>query len=171
MRQIFLLLLILPFSTLAQQIDSQNSQVSFEVSNLLVNVVKGNFNGLTGHIHWGDSTGSAQLDICLEAATVNTGNPKRDAHLRQSDFFHVERFPKICFRSSKISERFDGGYAVLGILSMNGFERQMEIPIYRNEETVIAEFSIDRLGFDLGEEYGRFTIGQEVKVFVRITLR
>ena len=63
-----------------------------------------------------DDNGSRRLELLIDAASVNTGNRKRDEHLRSADFFETERHPDVHFASSQVSDDGDGQLHVRGEL-------------------------------------------------------
>ena len=114
-------------------VDPVHSEVSFVVRHLVVSKVRGRFDRFSAAIVTAEDPMQSRVDTSIEAASVNTNHPQRDAHIRSDDFLDVENFPMITFRSSAIrrqGERFlvDGDLTIRDIarpvtldLEMNGF--------------------------------------------------
>lgn len=111
---------------MAWNIDPVHSQVTFSVKHMMVSTVRGNFKVFGGKLeidpeHPENSWVEAQAD----AASVDTREPNRDNHLRSADFFAVEQFPTITFKSKKIEPLSNNEYRVLGDLTMRGVTREV----------------------------------------------
>jgi polyisoprenoid-binding protein YceI len=101
-------------------VDPAHSSAEFRVPNFwgLMNV-RGQFGSIDGWLEV-DDDGSRRLELIIDAASVNTGNSKRDEHLRGADFFDTERHPDVRFVSSRVSENGDGDLHVQGELIAAG---------------------------------------------------
>jgi polyisoprenoid-binding protein YceI len=90
-------------STSLWTIDPSHSLVEFSVRHMMISTVKGRFTGIQGTIAdvAADPTQSS-VTVEIDAATISTGDDKRDGHLRSPDFFDVENFPKVTFKSTRI---------------------------------------------------------------------
>src|SRR3989442_5741937 len=85
------------------EIDAIHSHVSFAVRYLMVSTVRGRFNGMRGQIYIDESQPAhSWVEAEVDAATVDTQNKQRDAHLRTADFFEVDTYPAITFKSTKV---------------------------------------------------------------------
>ena len=82
---------------------------------MMVTDVKGAFDKVSGTVEIDDKDAAkSQIDVEIDAASINTRNQKRDDHLRGSDFFDVARFAKITFKSTKIEVAKDGSMKITG---------------------------------------------------------
>lgn len=152
-----------------QTVDTERSFVNFSISNMKVNTIKGSFIGLHGDLRFApDSRDLAELDICLEVTSLQTGNEQRDAHLLSPDFFDVEQYSRICYRANRIERQADGSFLAHGTLTIKGIQKEVEIPIILEGLYLRAAFNIQRLDFAVGEDYGSFTAGKEVKIDVQL---
>lgn len=80
--------------------DASNSAVSFQAKKLGVLMVKGTITGFTGEVFFSkERLAKANFNVCLSPSTIETGNAKRNEHLRSKDFFFVNEYPHICFES------------------------------------------------------------------------
>ncbi|RJE74145.1 YceI family protein [Reichenbachiella sp. MSK19-1] len=155
--------LFLGIQTISSQhtINGIKSSVKFEISNFGFNTVEGTFTGMKGSISFDSKAPSnGSFDVCIEANTVNTDNQKRDEHLRSEDFFYVEKFPVICFRSKKIAKKPEG-YLVSGTLTMRGISHEVEIPFGFTDGVFKGALTLDRTDYKVGDD-GSIVVGEEV---------
>src|SRR5262245_22695487 len=84
-------------------LDAAHSGINFSVRHMVFSKVRGRFAAYTGTlaIDEGDITRST-VDVSIDASSIDTGTEQRDAHLRSPDFFDVEKFPQLRFRSTQI---------------------------------------------------------------------
>jgi len=154
----------------AWMLDPSATRIAFTVRNLSVARVDGTFRLASGHVTLDDEDPSrSTIEAVIDAATVDTSEPKRDAHLRSADFLDVARYPTIAFRSTGI-ERVDGGHwKVTGNLTLLGRTRLvlLEVDSPTSEGTrssAHATTSIDRR--DFGMTYAGFAVGKEVVITI-----
>lgn len=163
-----LLLLLLPFmgNASAQAIDTSASSITFKVGNMKIHSVKGTFSGLSGTVAFdpGDLS-AAKFDVCLDAATVDTGNKKRDKDLRGEGFFDVVKFPSICYVSTSV-ERAGNAFLAKGKLTMHGITKEVQVPFTVAGRTLTGTFTVKRLEYGVGANTGTFMVGDEVEVTV-----
>jgi polyisoprenoid-binding protein YceI len=102
-------------------IDPAHSVAEFKVKHMMISNVKGQFTGVSGTLerHEGDVTKS-KVEVTIDAASVNTRDAQRDAHLKSADFFEVEKFPTLSFKSTRIVPKTDDELAVEGELTIHG---------------------------------------------------
>jgi polyisoprenoid-binding protein YceI len=114
-------------------IDPDHSVAAFSVRHMMIAHVRGQFNKLAGVIYFDpeDISGSS-VELTIEASSVFTGIQKRDDHLRSPDFFDVNRYPYISFKSTGIDSVEGNRAKVTGNLTLRGITRQI---------TFITEFS------------------------------
>jgi len=102
-------------------IDPAHSVAEFKVKHMMISNVKGQFSGISGTLerHEGDVTKS-KVEIIIDAASLNTRDAQRDAHLKSADFFEVEKFPTLLFKSTRIIPKNQDEHAVEGELTIHG---------------------------------------------------
>lgn len=111
-------------------IDPAHSRFGFAVKHAMVSKVRGGFHDVKGTVTVGEGGASdAHVEITVQAASVNTGNEQRDAHLRTGDFFEAEKYPEIRFVSTGIDEVGDDAYIVLGDLTIKETTKHVSIPL------------------------------------------
>ena len=116
-------------ATTEWEIDSAHTRAHFSVKHLMVSTVRGQFKAVTGTVvlDEGDLTRS-RIQVEVDAASIETGEPKRDGHLKSPDFFDVEKFPKMTFHSTRI-ERVGDEFKVTGDLTMHGVTRPVTLAV------------------------------------------
>lgn len=154
-----------------QTINEKASQVDFKIKAGGLMNVKGTFTGMKGIFKlYPNDLGESGFYICVDASTVNTGNNKRDNHLRDPDFFEVEKYPKICFKSSSVTKTSDG-YMTKGELTLHGVTKVVEIPFTFTNNTFVGTIVIDRFDYKLGEDFGTFKVGTEATVTITCVVK
>ena len=114
-----------PAATTTWKLDPAHSHAEFKVKHMMISNVKGSFSGLSGTLteHATDATLSS-VEASIDVSTISTGDAQRDAHLKSADFFEVEKYPAMTFKSTQVKPNGDGGYNVTGDLTLHGATRQ-----------------------------------------------
>lgn len=165
------------------KIDTAHSSAGFSVKHLMVSNVKGQFSKLAGVINYDDANpATATAEATIDVTTVNTNEPKRDAHLKSADFFDVEKFPSMTFKSKKAAK---GGRGLLltGDLTLHGVTKEVTLDVEVSPEikgmrpnTFVrganATTKINRKDFGLtwnrALEAGGVVVGEEVQISIDI---
>ncbi len=110
------------------RIDPVHSYVGFKVRHMMVSWVRGRFNNFEGKI-WHDPADPAKtkVELQIDAASIDTSNERRDAHLRNEDFFHVVKYPHLRFVSKKITGNAKTGFKVTGDLTLHGVTKEVTL--------------------------------------------
>jgi polyisoprenoid-binding protein YceI len=112
------------------EIDPAHSNASFTVRHMMVSNVRGEFTKLAGVVDVvGDDPTTAKVAVTIDAASISTREPKRDAHLRSAEFFDVDKFPTITFTSKKIKRAGEGRLKLVGDLTMHGVTKEVTLDI------------------------------------------
>src|SRR5690242_11136976 len=82
-------------------VDTSHSKVGFEISHLVISTVEGRFNDFQGGMKLADAFEKSTVDTTIDVNSIDTGNSKRDSHLKGEDFFDAAKYPKITFKSKK----------------------------------------------------------------------
>ena len=113
-------------TTTLWNIDPVHSNAQFKVKHMMISNVKGEFTAVNGTLRLDDTDITrSQLEASIDASTINTRDPQRDAHLKSPDFFDVEQFPTLTFKSTRISKKGDDRYSVEGDLTIHGVTRKV----------------------------------------------
>lgn len=166
------------------KIDTSHSTVEFAVKHMMFTTVKGRFADVQGTVEFDpDDPGAGHAEITIAAASLDTREPKRDAHLRSADFFDVETFPTLTFRSTKLTGTSDR-FALTGDLTIHGVTRPITLDVTFGGAGkdpwggVRAGFSasgkLNRRDFGLtwnaALETGGVLVGDEVKIEIDVQL-
>ena len=164
------------------QFDLQHSGVSFTIRHLMVSKVRGRFNRWSGSMRFDENNlDDSSVEVQIDAASVDTSEPQRDAHLRSADFFDVERFPTLTFESTRIygtPDDFvvDGKLTIHGVardVSLRGnFEGRANDPWGGVRVGYSAHTTINRKDFGLtwnaALETGGVVVGEEVRIELNV---
>ena len=165
-------------------IDPAHSVAEFKVKHMMISNVKGQFAKVSGTLTLDESElTNSRIDALIEAASIETRDAQRDAHLKSPDFFDVEKFPTLAFKSSRISLVRDGELAVDGDLTIRGLTRKVTFnvegptppakdPWGNTRVAVSATTKINRKDFGLtwnaALETGGILVGDEVTITLDI---
>ena len=164
------------------QIDTAHTHAQFKVRHLMISNVKGDFDKVTGTVVYDDANpGASSINISIDVNSISTRDPQRDAHLKNPDFFDVEKFPTITFVSKEVVKSGEDSFEVVGDLTIHGVTKSIDL----NVESVTPEMK-DAYGFirrgaeakakilrsDFGVKYnmlleaGGVAIGDEVHITI-----
>jgi polyisoprenoid-binding protein YceI len=166
-------------------IDPAHSAAEFKVKHMMISNVRGKFGGITGVLNRVDADHTqSTLEVSIDVGTVNTQDEKRDGHLKSPDFFHVEKFPAMTFKSTHIEKKGDG-YAVSGDLTIHGVANPVVLNVEEVSEPtkdpwgntrigLTATTKINRKDFGLGWnaplEAGGVLVGEDVAITLDVQL-
>jgi len=161
-------------------IDPAHSVAEFKVKHMMISNVKGHFAKITGKLTLDESAlTSSKVEAVIEAASIETRDAQRDAHLKSPDFLDVEKFPTLSFQSTGVSLVQDGELAVEGDLTIRGISRKVVFtvegptapakdPWGNTRVAVSATTKINRKDFGLtwntALETGGILVGDEVTI-------
>lgn len=184
------IVLALRLTTLADtsvwEIDPAHSSVLFAVRHLMVATVRGEFGKVTGTVTLDENDPTkSSIEATIDATSINTRNAKRDEHLRGPDFFDVEKYPTMTFKSTKIEALGEGKFKVSGDLTMHGVTKEVVLAVEGTTTPVKDPMGRVKLGGgatttlnrkDFGIVYNRpletggILIGEEVDVTIDVEL-
>ena len=167
-------------------IDPAHSGAHFTVRHMMVTNVRGSFRKIKGTVTADfENPASASVEAEIDAGSIDTGEPQRDAHLRSPDFLDAEKFPTITFRSTRVEPAGEGEWKVTGDLTIHGVTRPVVLNVegptpehkdpWGNLRTgASARTKIKRSDFGLtwnsALETGGFLVGDEVKIELELAL-
>ncbi|MHB8510303.1 MAG: YceI family protein [Candidatus Dormibacteria bacterium] len=166
-------------------IDPTHSQVGFSLKHMVVATVRGAFKEFSGYAEITDGDlASAKGEVVIKTASIDTGAPDRDNHLRSADFFDAETNPEIRFVAGSTVAVGDDSYKVTGDLTMHGVTRPVELDItvdgrvndpYGNERiAIVAHAEVKRkdwgLNWNQALEAGNVMVGEKVKLNIEAVL-
>ena len=167
-------------ATTTWSIDPAHSVAEFKVKHMMISNVKGQFAKVTGKLTLDESSlEKSHVETSVDASSIETRDPQRDAHLNSADFFDVEKFPTLSFKSGKIKVVRNGELSVEGDLTIRGVTRKVVFDVegptppakdpWGNTRIAIsATTKINRKDFGLAWnaalETGGILVGEEVTI-------
>jgi polyisoprenoid-binding protein YceI len=129
------------------EIDPAHSSVGFSVKHMMIAKVHGAFPKLSGQLvldrkNIENSSARAEID----ASSIDTREPKRDEHLRSPDFFDVQKYPTLVFKSKRFARVSDDEYAVTGDLTIRGVTKEVVLDVVSSEQELKDPWGNLRIG-------------------------
>lgn len=110
------------------KIDPAHTTVEFVAKHMMITSVRGRFPDVEGAIRFDEENiANSSVEATIQVATLTSGSEQRDNHLRTSDFFLVEEYPTITFKSTRIEPRGDDEYDVIGDLTIRGVTKEVTL--------------------------------------------
>ena len=166
-------------------IDVSHSGIQFSVKHLGISTARGTFTSFTGTIDADEQNPTAaKVDVQIETASINTRDEKRDGHLRSPDFFDVDTYPTLTFKSTRVEQLDASNGKLYGDLTIKDITK----PVVLNFEfaglakspwgTTSAGFSAEtkinrkdwNLNWNVALEAGGWLVGEEVKIAIELEL-
>jgi len=161
-------------------IDKAHSEIGFEVKHMMVSKVRGHFESYEAEIEADDLTDltNGKVSFTFDVASINTKLADRDNHLKSADFFDVEKYPTITFKSTEVKKKDDDEYEVTGDLTIKDVTKPVTFKVEFNGKGknpwgvevygFEAEAKINREDFGLTWnamlETGGVLVGKDVKI-------
>jgi polyisoprenoid-binding protein YceI len=157
-------------------LDKAHAKVGFGVTHMLVSEVEGNFRNFDVKLNVpNEDFSDAEIEFTADVDSIQTGNEMRDAHLKNQDFFHAEKNPKVIFKSKSFVKVADKKYALNGDLTFNGVTKNVDLEVKGNvvqhpmkPETTVAGFKVTgevkRSDFNFGPSFPSIALSNEVTI-------
>src|SRR5579863_4813404 len=155
-------------------VDRVHSSISFMISHVGISNIHGRFNDFSGTITIDQADpGKSSFSLSIPIESIDTNNVKRDAHLRAPDYFNAKQFPTMSFQSTNVKP-VDGGYEVIGDLTLHGVTRPVSFTLKGGDKVVefpkgtkriglVSTFSIRRSDFGVNADLK--SLGDEVPIW------
>ena len=115
------------------KIDPSHTRAVFSVRHMMISNVHGQFEKVTGEVQFDEAVpGRSHVDVQIEAASINTRDDRRDAHLRSPDFLDAEQFPYLTFKSNKVEVKDAAEGRIHGDLTIKGVTRPVVLEVEYN---------------------------------------
>lgn len=135
-------------------VDKSHSNVGFKVKHLMISNVTGKFDNFSGTFEYDEKTNSLKSLVGnVDANSINTGNEKRDKHLRSADFFDANNHPTLTFKLNKVS-----GDTAYGVITIRGVSKSIELEL-ENNGSIIDPWGNRRVGLELNGKINRKDFG------------
>ena len=164
-------------------LDLVHSSINFTVRHLMVSKVHGRFANWSGTLSFDPSNPtSGQVDVQIDAASIDTRDAQRDGHLKSADFLETDAHPHITFKSTKVEKKSGNDYSVSGNLTIHGTTKPVVLDVeysgYAKDpwggERIgfSAHTSINRKDFGLAWnqalETGGILVGEKVEIQIEL---
>jgi polyisoprenoid-binding protein YceI len=163
-------------------LDPAHSRANFTARHLMVMKVRGHFAEVKGSVHIAENLEDSWAEVVIGAASLDTGTPDRDNHLRSPDFLNVERYPEIRFRSTGVELLGETKLKVTGDLTILDvtrplvldaeFEGIVKDPWGKTRAVFSAETEINRedwgMSWNVALEAGGWLVSKEVKIEIEV---
>ena len=159
--------------------DTNHTEVTFQIRHMGVSTVRGSISGVTGTVVWDDKDPSkSSVEATINATTVSTNNEKRDADLKSPNFFNVEKFPTLTFKSTSVTGTA-GKLQVTGDLTLDGVTKSVTLdvdgptaPQKGMGGKMVRGFSatgiLKRSDFNFAPKYPAAVLGDEVQFTIDV---
>jgi len=167
-------------------IDASHSSAGFSVRHMMISNVRGEFQKLEGKVTWDPARPEAtQVEATIDAASISTRDAQRDGHLKSADFFDVEKFPSLTFKSKSVKAAGSDALSVTGDLTIHGVTKEVVLEVegpsapstdpfgnVRVGATATTKVKRDDFGlvWNAALETGGVLVGHEAKITIDISL-
>jgi polyisoprenoid-binding protein YceI len=142
----------------AYDIDGAHTSVEFVGRHLMITKVRGRFTDVSGRITVAAEPEASHVEVEIGAASLSNGNADRDTHLKSADFFDVDRFPTITFRSTSVTALADNTWEVVGDLTVRDTTRPVTLQVDFDGADV-SPLGDERIGFSAATDVNREDFG------------
>jgi polyisoprenoid-binding protein YceI len=164
-------------------LDPAHSEIQFKVKHLVISTVSGSFGQFSGDATTPEDTfQNGQINIKIDASSINTNNEQRDGHLKSGDFFDAQTHPEITIKTTSIKQVSDDDYTIVADFTMKGVTKSIEFKgeyggeakdAYGNQKVGLeVTGKINRKDFGLNWnaviEGGGLTVSDEVKLIANL---
>jgi polyisoprenoid-binding protein YceI len=167
------------------KIDPSHSEITFSVRHMMITNVRGRFEEFDGSVEFDEQNPEhTTVEVQIAANSINTRDPKRDAHLKSPDFFNAERSPYLTFKSQKVEPIDKTHGRLVGDLTIRDLTRPVTLEVVYNGQSkapwgaTSAGFSANTtlnrkdwgLTWNVGLETGGWLVGDEININVELEL-
>ncbi len=136
-------------------IDPSHSRIGFVARHAMVTKVRGGFNDFAGTFTIdGETPSASSAELTIEATSIDTRNADRDAHLKSNDFFAMDEYPQLTFRSTAIEQVSETDFRVTGDLTLRGVTKPVTIDL-EYSGSAIDPWGNLRVGFEGSTQVNR----------------
>lgn len=128
-------------------LDPSHTRIGFTTRHAMVTKVRGSFTDFEGRASTGPGLQDATIEFTAQVSSIDTGSADRDAHLRNGDFFEVEQFPTLSFRSTEVTAVDAETLRVTGELTLKGTTKPVTID-FEYTGAATDPFGNERIGFE-----------------------
>jgi polyisoprenoid-binding protein YceI len=165
-------------------VDVPHSSIDFSVRHMMVSKVKGTFHEFSANIEANpEDLTTASIDFSIDVSSIDTRNADREGHLKSADFFDVENYPNVTFKSTHITNKGDSEYEVIGDLTIRGVTKPASFAVTYEGSAKDPMSGAEKVGFsgkgkinrkdyglvwNVGLETGGVLVGEDVNISIEI---
>jgi len=164
-------------------LDPLHSEVQFKIKHLVISTVSGFFKDFEGELNTeNDDFTNAKIEFSLSVNSIDTNQGQRDEHLKSAEFFDVEKYPKISFKSTSFTKKGDGEYSLTGDLTIKDVTRPVVLVVeyggsnadfYGNTKAgfeITGKINRKEFGltYDGITEAGAIVLGEDIKLLINV---
>jgi polyisoprenoid-binding protein YceI len=164
---------------MAWEFDTAHTTISFSAKHMMVTTVRGRFNKFSGVADLNEpNPANSHVEVTIDAASVDTNEPRRDGHLKSPDFFDVAQYPTITYKSTRVEHLGADKYRVIGNLTIKDVTYEVPLDVTYEGETrdmqgqrragFTITTSINRkdfgLNWNVALEAGGWLVGDQIKI-------
>ena len=168
------------------EIDPAHSSAQFTIRHLMISNVRGDFRSVKGTVVYdSENIADSRIEAEIDVNTLNTRDENRDAHVKSAEFFNVEKYPSILFKSSKVESTGEGEFKITGALTILGVTKEVVLKVEGPSEEAKDPWGNLRIGasattkirrsdfgltWNAALETGGVMLGDEVKIELDLEL-
>jgi polyisoprenoid-binding protein YceI len=139
-------------------LDPAHTTVGFVARHLVVSKVRGSFSEVSGTITVADNPLESAVEVVIGAASINTGQPDRDNHLRSADFLELEKYPNVTYRSTGVKSHKGNEFVLAGELTIRDVTRAVDLEV-EYDGTIVSPYGQEVIAFSASTEIDREEFG------------
>jgi polyisoprenoid-binding protein YceI len=142
------------------EIDPAHSSAQFTIRHLMISNVRGDFKTVKGTVVYDpENVAATSIQAEIDVNSLNTRDENRDAHVKSAEFFNVEKYPSISFKSSKVESVDDGEFKVTGSLTILGVTKEVVLKVEGPSEEAKDPWGNLRIGASASTKIKRSDFG------------
>ena len=150
----------IPGTVTTWKLDPAHSVAEFKVKHMMISNVKGTFTGLSGVLRLNEEDRTQSIvEVSIDVATIKTGDDQRDGHLKGADFFEVEKYPAMTFKSTNIDSTGGADYEVTGDFTLHGVTKPVTFSVEDVSEPSKDPWGNHRIGLSATAKINRRDFG------------
>jgi polyisoprenoid-binding protein YceI len=139
-------------------LDPAHTTVGFVARHLVVSKVRGSFSEVSGTITVAGNPLESAVEVVIGAASINTGQPDRDNHLRSADFLELEKYPNLTYRSTGVKSHKGNEFVLAGELTIRDVTRAVDLEV-EYDGTIVSPYGQEVIAFTASTEIDREEFG------------
>jgi polyisoprenoid-binding protein YceI len=139
-------------------LDPNHTTVGFVARHLVVSKVRGSFTEVSGTVNVAENPLESTVEVVIGAASISTGQPDRDNHLRSADFLELEKYPNLTYRSTGVKSHKGNTFVLAGELTIRDVTREVDLDV-EYDGTIVSPYGQEVIAFSASAEIDREEFG------------